>query len=166
VLEFGDALFDGARDIESFCPSYARLGREERADAWALIISATAKFESDFQTTRRYREATMGVDPVTGQHVYSEGLLQLSYQDVEAHPQCDEFDWAQDRLLGPLDPRKTIFDPGKNLRCGVRILNRQILTSGLIAHATGYWSTLRPSNRYSKLPQIQAMVRETKLCRR
>jgi hypothetical protein len=165
ILDDGSALFDGARDIAQFCPNYARLSQADRAWAWALIISAIAKYESGFNPTVRYRERTMGRDPITGLPVYSEGLLQLSYQDAQANPDCNEFDWHSDRALPPSDPRRTILDPAKNLRCGVRIMNRQVGRFGAIAFWSSYWATLRPS-RGSRLWTIQSMVRSTPLCRK
>jgi hypothetical protein len=67
-------------------------------------------------------ETTMGTDPVTGKQVASEGLLQLSYQDVPnygsvlKYPLC-KIQWSKDKSLSVTDPKKTILDPYINLEC-------------------------------------------------
>ena len=49
-------------------------------------------------------ETTMGADSVTGKQVASEGLLQLSYQDIPnygallKYPAC-KIDWQKDKAL-------------------------------------------------------------------
>ncbi|MNL15369.1 hypothetical protein D3C87_1363530 [compost metagenome] len=112
----------------------------------------------------RFHESTMGTDSVTKQPVYSEGLLQLSYQDVRGYPFCD-FNWEVDRKLKVTDIRKTIFDPYKNLDCGVGIMSRQLARSGLITVKTNaYWSTLRSGGTYNKISQISAMVKKLPFC--
>ena len=159
------ALLDGARDMTEFCPNYNNLNSFDRARAWTILLSAIAKFESGFNPVSRYRETTMGTDPVTGQPVWSEGLLQLSYQDVQSYPECNEFDWQRDRLLAATDPNKTILDPQKNLRCGTRIMRRLIARNGLIALSRGYWAVLIPGGRYNKLPQIKELTKAAIICR-
>ena len=107
----------------------------------------------------------MGTDPVTHQHVYSEGLLQLSYQDSLNYSFCNEFDWKKDRHLSPGDPRKTILDPFKNLSCGIQILNRLVQRHQLVAFGSGnYWSTLMP-NGYGKVRSIKALTHQIAFCR-
>ena len=99
----------------------------------------------------------MGIDHVTGERVYSEGLLQLSYQDTTWMRDC-EFDWNRDKRLKPSDPHKTILDPYKNLQCGMFILSEQIRLKGSLIMSSGeYWSTLRSRSR--QLAKIIADVR-------
>lgn len=159
--EVADDLLDGAADVQAFCPGYERLNDGRRANFWALLVSAIAKYESGFDPTDRYLESSsMGKDPVTGQRVWSEGLLQLSYGDAR-FPFC-EFDWDADRRLRPDDPRKTIFDPDLNLSCGIKILARQIRTKGRISVPVGegaYWSTL-----HRRAPEIRSLTRKMPGC--
>lgn len=159
------ALLDGARDMTDFCPNYNNLNAFDRARAWTVLLSAIAKFESGFDPIARYQDPSMGTDAVTGRPVWSEGLLRLSYQDVELHPDCNEFDWLRDRNLAPTNPNRTILDPQKNLRCGTRIMRRLIARNGLIALSRGYWAVLIPNGRYSKLAQIKELTKAAVICR-
>jgi hypothetical protein len=155
----------GAADVADFCPAYASASNPEKVNFWGFLVSAVAKYESAFKPTDRYMEGGLGTDPITKLPVYSEGLLQLSYQDIQPYPFC-EFNWAADRLLAPNDPKKTILDPFKNLECGIKILANQIEKKGKIALSSGvYWSTLKLNGTYSKVPQIQAMTKVLPFCK-
>lgn len=160
---YGDALINGSSDIKQFCPSYSALTRNLKLNFWTYLVSAVAQYESAFDPTNRYQETTLGTDAITKQPVWSEGLLQLSYQDVTAYSFCHEFDWAHDKLLSAKDPKKTILDPFKNLSCGIRILNSQVRKKDLIA-VSGYWSTLSPTNKYTKISAIKAVVNTIAFC--
>lgn len=164
ILKKWNTLLSGADDIGDFCPRYHSLDNDQRANVWAALLSAMSNFESGYNPRMRYHESTMGTDSVTGKPVYSEGLLQLSYQDVRGYPFC-EFDWNRDKNLSATDPQKTIFDPYKNLDCGAGIMARQIARRGEIALSTGpYWSVIKEGGKYSKLPQIKAMVKSLPFC--
>lgn len=164
--EVASSLMGGTSDIATFCPRYHTLTNHERANFWGMLVSAMVKYESSFKPTLRYKESTMGTDPVTGQHVYSEGLLQLSYQDTQWASYC-EFDWSKDKHLAADDPKKTIFDPYKNLSCGIKILARQVTRRGKIA-VTGsegaYWAVLIPNGKYTKVPEIAALTKKMPGC--
>jgi hypothetical protein len=165
VLTSGASLMAGTKDMANFCPSYSKLTTNQKANFWVYLISAVTKYESNFNPTSRYRESTMGIDPITKQRVYSEGLLQLSYQDVRGYPFCNEFNWNIDKNLSPTDPKKTILDPYKNLRCGIKILNKIVGKKGLIAFNSGhYWSTLQPRNSTERA--IQALVNKIPFCKK
>jgi len=158
-------LIQGAEDITTFCPRYYSLTTNERINFWGLLISGIVKFESDFDPTSRMHETTMGTDPVTGKPVFSEGLMQLSYQDVRHFPFCDEFDWNSDRHLPPADPKKTILDPYKNLNCGVKILAQQIHNRNRITVSKGvYWAVIRLDGRHNKIEQISALTKKMPGC--
>jgi hypothetical protein len=155
----------GTEDVENFCPKYRRLSEAGKARFWSLLISAIVKFESNFNPQTRFREPGKKTDSVTGQPVYSEGLMQLSYQDTKWAPFC-QFDWTQDQNLPANDPRKTIFDPYKNLDCGIRILARQIkLTNKIAAESNkNYWAVLIPGGSNSKVLQIQGITKSSVEC--
>lgn len=164
--EVASSLMGGAADVEQFCPRYHTLTNHQRANFWGLLVSAMVKYESSFNPTLRYKESTMGTDPVTGQHVYSEGLLQLSYQDTQWASYC-EFDWSKDKHLAATDPKKTIFDPYKNLSCGIKILARQVVRRGKIAvkgSEGAYWAVLIPGGKYTKVPEIAALTKKMPGC--
>jgi hypothetical protein len=167
VRESTPQLLEGSADITELCPDYNRLDERNRAAFWAHFISAVAYYESGWRTTTRFHESSMGIDPITDQPVYSEGLLQLSYQDVRAYPFCNEFNWSSDRRLAPTDPRKTIFHPLKNLRCGLLIMNRQLERRNRILLESGvYWAVLKIGGRFNKIPQIQSTTRKLPICKK
>jgi|GEM_PF-6913859 len=161
INTYGTNFKDGARDVTSFCPNYNRLQPDQKINFWGQLIGAMTLYESGFKINAHFREGTMGTDRITGEHVYSDGLLQLSYQDVEQYKFCNEFEWSHDRQYIGTDPRKTIFDPFINLRCGIRILNAQIARSGMISFRKGqYWSVLWPAH----VAKVKAVTRKIPYC--
>lgn len=159
-------LMAGTKDVTSFCPNYARLSEEQKASFWVYLVSAMTKYESNFDPLNRYKESTMGKDSVTGEAVWSEGLLQLSYQDGRNYSFCNEFDWPRDKLLSRTDPRKTILDPYKNLRCGIRIMNQIMGRKNLIAFGSGhYWAVLKSSSGHHRIKEIKALTNQIAFCR-
>lgn len=90
-----------------------------------------------------------GWDRVTKTFYLSEGLLQLSYSD-KGYYGCD-FDFEGDVEKFTTDQTKSIFDPKKNLECGVIILNRLVGKKGTPYYNSGhYWAVLKPSNSRHK----------------
>ena len=159
------SLLEGSRDIKDFCPNYYKLNIPQRANAWAQIFAVVSLHESSYIPTRRMEEKTMGTDPVTKKPVYSEGLLQLSYQDTQWATHC-KFDWKADQHLDPKDSSKTILNPYRNLYCGVGIMANQIKKRKDIALVTGvYWAVLKEGGRYTKIPEITKQVKAFKLCK-
>lgn len=164
LVEQNANLLTGTKDLETYCPRFPVLSKEEKINFWGLVISLIAKYESDFSPVVRYKESTMGIDPITGQQVYSEGLLQLSYQDQKIYSDC-EFDWAKDKNLDPKDPRKSIFNPYKNLKCGVSILGSQLRRGKSLTEGNYiYWAVLKRSGRYQKLNELSKMLKEVNYC--
>ena len=158
------SLLDGADDIETFCPRYDQASKEQKINFWGQLIAAVAKFESNWSPVSRYHESTMGMDPVTKAPVYSEGLLQLSYQDTQWEKRC-EFNWAIDKNLAPTDPAKSILNSYKNLRCGLLILERQLKSRHRITVNTGvYWAVLKLNGKYQKIDQIAAITKTLSFC--
>jgi hypothetical protein len=165
VLAKAPHLLEGSDDVTEYCPHYFELSTEQRAWFWTALISGMAFYESGWDPTSRMHESTMGTDPVTGQPVYSEGLLQLSYQDRQGHPYCNEFDWSADRQLAPRDPRKTILNPEKNLSCGIQILNRQVRKHRRIGIGKGaYWSVIKITKPRNKIPKIKERLKSVAPC--
>lgn len=159
---YAEVLLPGASDITNFCPKYHSLDNIKRIQFWGYLISAVTKFESAFDPTSRMSEPSLGTDKVTKNVVYSEGLLQLSYQDAGWIPNC-EINWEKDKHLGPRDPRKTILNPYINLNCGTWILANQIRNRNQIAVSSGvYWAVLRPG--HPRLSSIQALTRQMPGC--
>lgn len=165
ILNEWSSLLPGADDIETFCPRYNSLDNNQRANAWAQLFVAIAKYESAYSPVSRMHETTMGTDPVTRKPVYSEGLLQLSYQDVQWAPFC-QFDWQKDKNLSATDPKKTILDPYINLHCGVGIMAKQIKSKGRIVVSSGvYWAVIKSGGRYQQINNIASIVKTLPLCK-
>lgn len=175
VFEFISAevfeSFDAAKDATRICPKYESLAKDQRILVWGELISAMAYFESGWSPTSRMTETTMGTDPVTGKQVASEGLLQLSYQDVPnygtvlKYPLC-KIEWSKDKSLSLTDPKKTILNPYINLECGLRILANQVKKKGSVILSSGvYWAVLKDGGKYSKVDSIIGMIAKTGLCK-
>jgi hypothetical protein len=135
-----------ARAVRSYCPRFAEEPEADQRAFWAYVFQALAGAEAGLDPTVNvhHTEAAVAViDPVTKRPVRQEGLLQLSYEDSDRYG-CD-FDWEKDRQLPAKDPGRTILDPARNLRCGVKIMENQVITQGKpMVSRTSYWSTLQP----------------------
>lgn len=153
------------QDMEIFCPRYPSLSEDQKINVWGMLVSSIVKFESQFNPAERVLEPGMGTDVITKLPVYSEGLMQLSYQDITRWRFC-RFDWERDRYLHSTDPRRTILDPYTNLECGVRILADQITRKKrIILSSQAYWSVLNAGSAYHKISQIAADVKSLSFCR-
>lgn len=127
----------------SFCPKFNSLSADQHKDFWAAILESTAYPESGFDRFNRYIEHGIpGVDPVTGITVESDGLLQVSYGDAACR---GLFDYSGDKSK-PVN-QWSIFDPYKNLHCGLNIWTALINKYGngpsLRSIGGHYWSTIR-----------------------
>lgn len=165
-------VLDQAQDITTFCPMYKILNRDQKVTVWVEFISSLAKPESGWNASSRYVEKELAgvknpVDPVTGQAVVSEGLLQLSYQDKKNMTSAKDcrFDWAKDKNLKPTDPNKTILDPYINLECGLKILAGQIKSKGKIVLSSGvYWAVIKEGGKYQSIASIAKSVASLPFC--
>lgn len=166
VDHFAGAMVDGSHALtstNSFCPKYNRFSRMERIEFWVHFVSAVTKFESGYKPNMRYFESTFGYkDSVTQEAVYSEGLLQLSYQDGKNYKECGQvFSWEQDKVLSRTSLEKTIFDPMRNLYCGISIMNRIMKSKKTLFYDSGhYWAVLKPNGKYGKVDEITKMVQD------
>ena len=158
----GQAVAD---DVEIFCPNYRSLTDNQRLNFWGQLLAAMSKYESSWNPASYYIESTMGLDPITGRQVASEGLLQLSYQDEKSYGLDCGFDWNLDQQFQNSDTRKTIFNPHFNLRCGIKILARQLKKQRAISTTTGvYWAVLKKNGTYSKVPEISLLTKKLSFC--
>ena len=167
------ASFDKAEDSVLFCPKYKTLTKEQKITLWTEMFSAIAFFESSWDPINRMEESQTSFpdpDPVTGNPVTSEGLLQMSYQDTVNYAHwlgkgwCG-FDWQKDRLRGANDPLKTILDAKINLSCGIKVMANQIERRGSVILSSGvYWAVLKRGGTYSRVEQITAMTKKVQGC--
>ncbi len=138
-----DMLTSMPSDIDSYCPRFRGLQRQEKIAFWVHLISAIAQKESGMDPTKEYRE---GFENSKQERVMSRGLLQLSLESAN-HPKygCGFASEAE------------IEDPIKNLTCGVRILNHWMRMEPVISRGTEkewygaskYWGVLRTSETRS-----------------
>jgi hypothetical protein len=152
-----------------FCDAWIDLNRDERKQFYADLLYAIAYPESNYANLSMYIENSLGKDAVTGLPVVSEGLLQLSYQDVRGYPKC-QFDAKKDLAALHDDlsghdrggflshhPERDTLNPYKNLSCGVAIVDKLLTSYPQVEFADmlgKYWSTARrASPAYQKVWQ-------------
>ena len=164
IDEEGPDLLNGSTDEAVFCSGYAKRTRAEKIQFWGHFFTQIAKYESEYDPLMRTIEKGK-VDAITGRLLFSEGLLQMSYQDVQMMPRCD-FDWTRDKNLSSNDPGKTVLSPYRNLRCGVLMLNQQVHHSGKIVMDSGaYWAVIKGNDRYQKIKEISAYTQALDFCK-
>jgi hypothetical protein len=135
-----------ARAVRMYCPRFAEETDAEKREFWAYMFQAIAAAEAGLNPTAdvHHVQAPVNVvDPVTKRPARQEGLMQVKYEDAQRYG-C-EFDWERDRTLPVKDPSRTILDPEKNLECGVKIMENQVVAQGKpVVSRTSYWATLQP----------------------
>jgi len=134
------------RAVKALCPAFKRMSETDRRAFWAYFFQALAGAEAGLKPTAdvRHTEPQVAViDPVTHRIARQEGLLQLGYADSLRYG-CD-FDWEKDKELAEHDPQKTILQPQRNLECGIKILDYQLMVQHKpVLSKSSYWVTLRP----------------------
>ncbi|MBS1986246.1 MAG: hypothetical protein JST16_18955 [Bdellovibrionales bacterium] len=145
--------------MAKICPNWNKIAPSSRPNFWSALLWSIAGPESARERTAIYLEDTMGTDSVTGYQVRSEGLLQLSYQDMKNYKYTGgDISWEQDKAKAIADynsrtahgnPDRTILNAYSNLNLGLFIMNRLLLTSypsSTLDVALGkYWSSMQAS---------------------
>lgn len=135
-----------AHAVRSYCPNFGSEAEADKRAFWAYLFQALAGAEAglDPKVDVHHTEPALAkTDTVSKRPVRQEGLMQVTYEDADRYG-CD-FDWASDRTLAEHDPNRSILQPGRNLSCGVKIMENQIITQGKpLLSRTSYWSTLQP----------------------
>jgi hypothetical protein len=144
-----------ASDLIDFCPKFPALKVPDQVVVISEIFVGMALYESAFNLNNRYVESTMGIDPVTGSQVVSEGLFQLSYQDAKWYPFC------------PIDyAKKNILSPGVQTICAVGIMAKQVDSYKAFKVSRGaYWAVLKTNSKYNKIPEITARTKALEVCK-
>ena len=96
------------KDIEVYCPGYAKASTEDRRAFWVAIISATAKYESGFNAK------------AVGLHGRYVGLMQISLATAR-HSGCDATTTA------------SLKDGNANLTCAIDIVAPRVAADGMVA---------------------------------
>jgi hypothetical protein len=161
INQYFDEL-DKARDVHLFCPKYHELERDDRIMVWADIMAGISYWETGWDPKNRTLEG--GVDDITQKPTYSEGLLQLSYVDVESNPYCI-FDFRKDETLSVEDLHRSILNPYNNLYCGIRTMADLIRDNKfIVVPKDGYWSTIQSGSIHNRAPSIELVVRNLPFC--
>ncbi len=125
-------------DIAEYCPKYPSAGISERKAFWIGLLSALAKFESNYDPQVSFTENKRDAQ---GNLVVSRGLLQISIESGRGYG-----------CVIPND--QSLHDPQVNLTCAVRILNKVVPRDNVINSnappwkgAAAYWSPFRKMTR-------------------
>lgn len=130
------------KDSGVYCPNYKNLTLIQREDFWIYLLSAMARYESNFNPNLKYKESFYDNN---GKNVISRGLLQISIESSRGY-NCGFVN------------ENEIHDPFKNLSCGLRILNKWMINDGYIGSrvlrswrgGARYWSVLRSNGSSQK----------------
>jgi hypothetical protein len=98
------------KDIETYCPGYAKASLEERRAFWVAALSATAKYESGFNAK------ALGLN---GRYV---GLMQISLATAR-HSGCEATTTA------------SLKNGAANLSCAIDIIAPRVAADGMVAGA-------------------------------
>jgi hypothetical protein len=152
--------------MNTVCPRWNSLDRATRRKFWSSLLWSIAGPESNRNRTLIYVESSMDTDPVTGYQVRSEGLLQLSYQDVPNYAyKAGDISWTKDRERAKADydakkkygdPERTILNAYANLNLGLFIMNKRLTVFdpnlNLEDSLGKYWYVMK--TRYAPFQQV------------
>jgi hypothetical protein len=156
-------LIPGSEDIQNFCPNYSALNNSQKVNFWAYLISVIARYASDFNPVSSVIDLSKGIDSVTGAPTFAQGLLHLAYADSKTYDFC-AFNWQSDQDLSLTDIARTIFDPVKNLDCGLKILATTIDSTKKIASTSSYWNILKLGSPGNKVAEIEKQTSALPFC--
>ncbi len=141
-------------DIGLYCPRYAQASQADRRAFWVGLMSALARFESNFDPSVTFTEPNI-ID-AQGNRVISRGLLQVSRESANGYG-CAIADEQQ------------LHNPATNLACAARIMNRLVTRDGVVGSTASpwkgmaaYWSPFRRADRRAEMQQwtsVQAYCR-------
>lgn len=143
------------KDVAEFCPNYVTLSAGDRKKFYIMLLSALAKFESNYKPTTTYTEK---FEDAKGRRVVSAGIFQLSVESGNGY-YCN------------LKKTEDLFDPPTNFNCAARIMNKWIVTDKLIgAHAEGRWKGMArywsPFRNFDRKKAMQARTKSLAICKK
>jgi hypothetical protein len=128
------------RDIEQFCPAYAKSDADDRAAFWVGLFSALAKHESTWNPAAK------------GEGGKYRGLLQITPATARAYG-CDS---------------RNLYDAETNLSCAVNIAAVQVARGQVVAGGPGRWGGVAadwgPMRNRKKLADIAAWTSAQDYC--
>lgn len=135
-----NALIQGSSDLRALCPGYDALDLEERQNVWVLIVNAMAFYESSCNQTSHAQ----------GPNGPLIGLLQLHRGDEDFYaPNCRRGDGNT---------------PSGTFRCGLSMLNSQLMRQEPLFSTRSYWDVLRPQGNSKKAQKIEQAIRSLPFC--
>lgn len=132
-------------DVGAYCPRYAQANPADRRAFWVGLMSALARFESDFDPSVEFTEPN--IFDVQGNRVVSRGLLQISRESANGYG-CGITNELQ------------LHDPATNLTCAVRIMNRLVARDGVIASTASPWRGMAAYWRPFRGPDRRAAIQQ------
>jgi len=142
-LSLRRSRLEAGRDIDDFCPGYEKASEYERDTCWLRIVSAMARFESDFHPAATYVESSGRT---------SVGLLMMDPEHCPAAPTIEKLE-----------------DPVANIQCALPRLELLVSRDGVLSGdgnkgGAAYWSVLRAPYSQGNLflgrkPHIQLFTR-------
>lgn len=142
MIERHATELDAARDVNTFCPGYAKANRQQKNVCWLRLISGVSKLESSFKPMELYSD---GIGT-------SVGLLAVMAGTCAAAPSVEE-----------------LQNPVLNLQCGIENIAQMVQRDGVISGigaargAASYYSSLRAAYKsgpysFGKKKQIIKMI--------
>lgn len=146
---------DKARDIKRFCPTYSKLDKQHKMQAWAELFVSLSEFESSWNPS----DSEVDVGEVGNKNSYSVGLFQISQTDIKNY-NIKNLNYTYEDLLRP--------EP--NIKLALALMAHQIDKHGLIIVEDRnfvYWITLFESwtNWNDKTDQIISHVKHLDFCK-
>jgi hypothetical protein len=156
-----------SEDITRFCGHYKELTTDQQIQVWGEIVAGVAFWESSWNPAESAEDGGSEPDDITHLPMWSEGLMQLSYQDTESNPYC-AFDYKSDTKLKHSDLHRSILNPYNNLYCGIRTMADLVQVNKRVSQKKGqdgYWSTLNAGDRlHNRAGQIARLVGNLPFC--
>jgi hypothetical protein len=159
-------------DMKDFCPKYSSLNRAHKVHFWQALVTKVSELESSYVP---YCASDEGKYNPGAKGVISSGLVQISLLSIKAS--C-----YQSRGCSEIRSREDLYDPAKNLHCGLAVMSCLVTRGSCLSCKTAegawtgiaaYWSTLRdpyevpcstcPSGhaRVGFKPEIQASLKSS-----
>lgn len=136
-----EALYTGTQDLKEICPGFNSLNDNSKELVWVMIINAMVHLESSCDKTETARGPNGGLI----------GLLQLHVNKEHVYAKgCNRGDGRT---------------ASGTFRCGLAMLNRQLMNDETLFSRKSYWDVLRPQARSQKFRKVQAAVRKLSVCK-
>lgn len=155
--------------MSRWCPKWSSFDEHKKLSFYANLLWSVAGPESAWDRAMMYTESTMDTDPITGFQVRSEGLEQLSYQDLDSYGyQHSDISWQADKAAAVADyksgrkdgtPTRTLLKARPNLHLALFIMDKhlnQFNKNQSFGDALGkYWYTIQRAHDEEALDNLK-----------